>query len=468
MNNVLVSLDYIYGFFQQTYPTLPAIANFNAFVNSHGKKFPSYLGSVSYLQRVIDVDRANFTALMRAKGGSYANFSIFYQDNVTNAVVPMPYAPEYYPCLMTATPTGKGIAIGNNVANTKVTYDTIVVINATQQSSVGAKKYFPTSKTYGLNILMPVLDSLKVLRGAILGSITTSDLLPDVLGPAVTASVQVTMYDLNDTDPTVGGPALFYSTNNYTTKAEVSANLGPVTASGVFTFADRAYGVTIAPTAKYISDRQNLNKYIGIIVSVIVCLILLAGCVAIFFINRLMKSLRSRRKIRERYENLKKDQEKTQGLLKGIVDKEVKIRQTINALPQFVATVSESGKVIHSNERFDQLFELSAEKLEKGVYLAQLFISLESDFFRDEKYLSDQCKDNVIVVEATKSSGFTLNVKMRVKQTQKEGTNGLADSLEKPLLAVSSEDTEAYVVIGEILDTPNQNELVCTGRAALR
>ena len=131
--------------------------------------------------------------------------------------------------------------------------------------------------------------------------------------------------------------------------------------------------------------------------------------------------------------------------------------------------MSESGKVIHSNEKFDQSFELSAEKLEKGVYLSQLFISLESDFFRDEKYLCNNGKDSVIVVEATKSSGFTVNVKMRVRPTQREGNNGLADNLEKPLLSSNpDDDVEAYVVIGEVLDTPNQSEMICTGRAALR
>jgi PAS domain-containing protein len=458
MDNVLVSLDYIHGFFQESYPNVPTVTTFSAFVNSHGKKFPAFLGTVSYLQRVLDADRTNYTAMMQATEG-YANFSIFYLDSVTNARVPMPYAPEYYPNIMTV-PVGKGTAIGNNIANTKVTHDAIVVINTTQQSSVSARKYFPTSKTYGLNILMPVLDSLKVLRGVVIGSVTTSDLLPAVLGPAVTTSVQVTMYDLNDTDSSVGGPALFYNTNNYTTNAEVSANMGSVTASGVFTFADRSYSITISPTTKYNSSRQSVNKYVGIIVSLIVCMILLGGCIALFFISRLMKSLKSRKKIKQNYENLKKDQEKTQVLLKGIIDKEVKIRQTINALPQFIATVSDSGKVIHSNERFDQEFDLTAERFEKGVYLSQIFISMESDFFRDEKYISSQDRDNIIVVEATKSSGQMVNVKLRVKRTPRE--NSLTSSDEEV------DDVEAYVIVGELIATSNQNEIICTGRPALR
>jgi phosphate/sulfate permease len=104
---------------------------------------------------------------------------------------------------------------------------------------------------------------------------------------------------------------LFYNTNNYTTKGDVSANIRSITVLNLFTFADCLYSIIISLTANYINSRQSVNKYIGIIVLLIIYIILLGGCIALFFINRLIKSLKLRKKIKQNYENLKKDQKKT-------------------------------------------------------------------------------------------------------------------------------------------------------------
>jgi hypothetical protein len=93
MDSVLINMDYVKGFFQLQ-STIPDMSTqFIPFVSSHGNTFPAYLGSVSYLQRVLDVDRTNFTTTMKAKGGVYSNFTIFYL-NAVSAKVTMPYASE--------------------------------------------------------------------------------------------------------------------------------------------------------------------------------------------------------------------------------------------------------------------------------------------------------------------------------------------------------------------------------------
>ncbi len=105
---------------------------------------------------------------------------LIYLNSIINACVLMSYALEHYLNIMIVL-VDKGTAIRNNIANIKITHNAIMIINITQQSSVSARKYFSTNKTYRLNILMPIFDLLKILHKVFLKSIIINDLLLAVL-----------------------------------------------------------------------------------------------------------------------------------------------------------------------------------------------------------------------------------------------------------------------------------------------
>jgi PAS domain-containing protein len=213
-------------------------------------------------------------------------------------------------------------------------------------------------------------------------------------------------------------------------------NSQPFYVNQTVAFYDRLWTVTFTPTDSFLTAHNTIEKYIGIIVCCIVFLILMGGCIVVFFIKRMHRIAQSRLRGIAQIGALKEKQSGLNDLLRRIMAQEQRARATIDAIPDIVIMLDHSGCIVHSNSTFDELFCFDELTLQKGIFIGTAFPDTEFGFFRN-------IGPNDVLSTKAKTTHGCFPAELRVR---KLGTSGRQESLVMNMDCMTQEE-EAYIVI---------------------
>jgi PAS domain S-box-containing protein len=163
-------------------------------------------------------------------------------------------------------------------------------------------------------------------------------------------------------------------------------------------------------------------KYVALAVCLIIMLLLLVGCIILYFVRKLLIAKKKRGQASIQIDLLKTNQTALRNLLDRIATQEEKTRSVINALPDIICVISPTGKIMQTNTAFDEEFPFSQKELEKGVYTWDIFTELSSDFFR----VTDDVTD--IDTMAQKRFGEMISVTLRVRDLRSKNAETSSQS----------------------------------------
>lgn len=191
----------------------------------------------------------------------------------------------------------------------------------------------------GVSLYSAVTDSNNTWIGIASVTIRIDDMIVNSIPDLSARSVHVAVFDSNYTkgDPEQGfivssqpGP------NNITLVTAAQNNITIQQAqfleSGKFVFFDRVFSVVFIPTPLYINSFSSFQKWVPVIVSSILTLILIAACVVLLFLRRMHRAKKQRADSRKQMKILRENQESLRELLNRIVAQEHKTRATISKL----------------------------------------------------------------------------------------------------------------------------------------
>ncbi len=456
-------------------------SQFVPLLNAQGG-FSPLLSGVYFAKRVKREDVTAFSASVRAKGGPFSFFYPYQDFTFTSSgfgILPLsPNKTEYFLITLGALPPQDYKTYGLDSStyipflgwdwNNPINGDAIVRANRTKKPAVTPFAYFPTNDTiplsYGTTVvgMVPVLNTTtNEVQGVIGATILIETIIRSALSDKSLSSVLVTVYDTRSLNDSNGG--LVFASNKYANKTNVQPLIDQALFStqGTLQFIDTNFTVMFTPQGSFVDDNSGILRYTGIIVSIIVFLILIALCIAMFFLNKLRLSLRQRAQSKRRLETLKDSHERTTGLLERLVKQEAKARATIDAFPDyFVILLNRSGRVVQTNRNFDDMFGFSPLQLENGLSAFLLFTSLNSTFFTNQAYLSSTTQDRFLEAKATTNEGKEIDVIFIIKSILVHGHSDAPVDDDKRSsnenIKELEENEESFVLIGRAKQMPER------------
>jgi CHASE1-domain containing sensor protein len=425
----------------------------DVFCNGMGG-FPKEVFYFSYLAIVPGYNASNWVAAMRNKGPDYTNFTMTFRD-ANNSVIPAPPADYHYVAALTS-PLTFIATNGYDNAPSPIRNASIQECMRTGRPTAGGKVTFSittfTSQP-GFNVYLAVMSRTTpfVPLGIILTGFRAGDIIQTALA-SMTTNVIVNVYDMNATDPTGyfmyctqqwdGGNQ--YYTDMPASKAQTYVDSAPYYERATVMIADRTYLVLFMPTDTFLSSHVNNAKAFILAAVLVVMVVLLLGCVALFFAGRLYRkkqlfSKRVRQLDTERLTLLEMNKVKLEQLLNQIAQQEYKTRLINNTIPDMILVITESGQITQTNSSFDKAFSFTEMEYEKGINVTIIFPELQSNF-----YVSSR---EMMSTNAKTRFGTLLPVELVARSLKKE------DSM------VTTEDSEAFVIIVKTsylrYDSPN-------------
>jgi hypothetical protein len=163
-----------------------------------------------------------------------------------------------------------------------------------------------------------------VVTGAILfGQLTQATL------QGITKNVIVSISDMNATSSDQYQGFVYSTANNGTNTVDQNSAMlayAPFVSVANVPFQDRVLQVTLIPTDDYINTHRSSNKWIALAVSLCLMVILLIGCVILYFTRKLFLSRESRKRAHIQIDLLKTNQSALRILLDRIASQEQKTR----------------------------------------------------------------------------------------------------------------------------------------------
>jgi CHASE1-domain containing sensor protein/class 3 adenylate cyclase len=259
--------------------------------------FPSFMQRLYYTTYVSD--KTNFTLAMRAKGSSYANFTIGTLDSHLN-IIPYPWnftKPFYFPVTHASHPSS---VIGFDHFSDPVRAPIIDKAMLTKTMTSSSQLIAADGVTPVLILYSPVYSRSQKLLGLVAPLFKVSNILTRSLIDFGDAYASV--IDLNETNPDT---AFMYNTIQYRGDDSLATftaaqNRDMIQNSYVMTnctlqFADRTWMLTFIPTTKFVNTyRRTVNRWIGSIIAVCLWIISIAFCIFLIFFRRLKKSVKDR------------------------------------------------------------------------------------------------------------------------------------------------------------------------------
>jgi CHASE1-domain containing sensor protein len=440
--NTLAALQ---SLFNVTDSQINTYTQFLPFVYATGT-FPEYIYALVHMYAVPDADRDAFEAKIRTLGPQYTNYYI-YAKAANGSDIPSPHSiavhypvvevapwsPEFWSSIgydhYSAPPRAQAI---NNAFNTREPSATSKVTFVTTTAVPGCAVYAPIFDFYNQSVHSGIAESA-VLIGDLIQQAMTD----------LSSQVNINVIDMNATDPDtsflynseLGTSITFNQSSQY-------INEQPFYVNQTIRFYDRIWSVTFMPTDSFMAAHNTVEKYIGIIVSSIVFLILMGGCIILFFIKHMQRIVQSRQKGIAQIGALKEKQTGLNDLLRRITVQEQRARATIDAIPDIVILLDYSGRIVHSNSTFDELFGFDETTLQKGVFIGTAFPDTEFGFFRNID------GDDVVTTMAKTIHGrFQAEIKVR-----RLGNVRRQESSQKSLVMEMdriNQEEEAYIVIAK-------------------
>jgi len=416
-------------------------------------QFPDNVNTMVYAQMVLNQDRDAFVAKIRSMASEiplYQGFNITGR-NANNQVVPMWTEPLYAVAIHVAPLKGAQIILGANLmANPSRALD---ILNANLTMNITATPTFTTlrdgSYRPGVSLYSAVTDLNGTWVGIASVTIRIDELMVNAIPELASRGVYAAVFDLNYTssDSTQGFIVTTQPGPNNTTLITAAQNnitmqQAEFLETGTFSFFDRLYSVVLIPTSSYINSFSSIQKWVPVIVSSILTLILVGICISIMFIRRMNKARKQRAESKNQMKKLRENQDNLRKLLNRIASQEHKARATINAIRDVVIVINRAGRILHTNKAFDKLFVYSEMELERGIQISSLFPDLGEDFFTAVTVDSVQT-----VARSRFGISFPMEIVVECLDMVDNSIISSVDSVSKAA-EENENDVEAYVIVG--------------------
>jgi CHASE1-domain containing sensor protein len=388
------------------------------FIYSDGS-FPKYLSGISYGVPVLVQDTDAFIAKMRAMGGDYTNFTIFGRDQY-NHVIPPSYVPIRGPVLMTVPVAYMPLIVGLDTAMDPYKNETLTrsLLSLKPAASGRIVTALREDVEVAVAIFVPIINTTSSQSvGMIGGTVLLNQLIIDAISP-ITKNIIVSVMDMNATadDPYQGFVFSTAPAKNNVTILSYQENAAMIqsaeyNSAGYFTFVDRTLKVVLIPTKDYEAGFDGSTKWIALILSLCFMLMLLIGCIFLYFSRKLVVARQKRVEAGLTISILKADRGGLRSLLERIATQEHKSRCLVNAFPDAMCMVDSTGKIVQTNAAFDHDFPFTQLELEKGVHTWDIFNELASDFYKAEEYME-------LTTHAVRKNAEPIEVSLRLFSLQ--------------------------------------------------
>jgi CHASE1-domain containing sensor protein len=269
-----------------------------------------------------------FQTDMRAQGGDYVNFTVTGRD-ANNSIVPPVANPlravlvHLIPVALMKTPT-LGYDVNTDPIKNSSFYRAILSGKPSTTGRVLAAALGPND--VATSIYVGLFNSTTgVATGAVSSIIVVSQLIEAVVD-SLTGSIDISLIDMNSTSDDSFNGFLWSNvqTTSYIANQQHIAN-AQYTRVAYVPMADRTLKLILMPGSGY-QDAFDLSlRYIALILSLCFSIILIIGCVVMYFSSKMIQARESRKRAFVQIDLLKTDQCALRGLLDRIASQEAKV-----------------------------------------------------------------------------------------------------------------------------------------------
>ncbi|KAL0477536.1 regulator of G-protein signaling [Acrasis kona] len=338
-------------------------------------------GLVSTAISIIVNDTTQLQQRMRSKGGFYTNFTAEVKQPLGTTVA----------IIIAAAPAKFSFIIGKDTTYEPSLKDVYLKVAATKKNACGPRRPFLAQdgeKGGGYSILyyQPILDGSNLLgvssTGLNLNAFFTNALLP---GTASRIVQQVF-------DVTNGTSEFLYSSATdeqvpFGVPASQMTELQHVSMQRMYEYseyqdvnvADRTWRVFYIPTTDYLGSFNSGTKWMAIIIYLVVCVVF---TIMVIFMMKVWEYYNNQSKLdKERMLTAQKYQDNIQAMMNRISDADARIATVINAIPDFVIVINNSGCIVMANASFSRQFGTTSNDYDKHLNISMFFPDLEESFY---------------------------------------------------------------------------------------
>jgi PAS domain-containing protein len=410
ISNSISTVDMVKAFMSVNLPfySISASDKFTPFFNISGG-LPLGATGISYFQYVKNADIPAFREIIKnyvyPQYGN--NFTIFTTKDASGNLIADDSTREYYNILVFTYPPSvlssvfglntsynrknvslaKSIATGQDVA-TGVT--NLISSNAffTAGVLVFSPVFYPNGSISGFldiafradTLINTAIQNLDSTTFVIIRDLSANIPLGDIPLVFVSASLNQA-YSLARINDTYVNPAQL----TYIDCAQIQAS-SQFTAEGNLSFADRTWSLTLVTTPTYAFAFVDNIKWVALVISLIIAVITEAFVVIAFFYRRMVYSKKLQELSRDKVVALQGSQKKMKAMLRRLTVQETRTRSTIDIITDFICVITENGKIIHTNEVFDSIFQFNEQKWKNGVMIGDVLTKLGNNFFKTIKH----------------------------------------------------------------------------------
>jgi PAS domain-containing protein len=434
-------------FFQVSKTPITLYDQFSPYILSSGS-FPKYLSGISYIRAVPVEETDSFVAQMQSMGGDYVDFAITGRD-AANKPIPPIWTPLRGIVVQT-TPIANMKLLNGYDINTDYEKN-LTMIRALATGTPAATGRIQTATKSDINVATAVFQSITNQTSMkpyaiIAGSIVMNQLISEALS-SISRKFYVSVFDTNSTsDPFVYSTASTSAAGISSKQNAEMISSAPFVSSANLTFGDRILSVTLIPQNDYIEQYSTSQRYIALVLSLALMVVLLIGVVILYFTRKLLIARQKRRATSVQIDLLKTNQTALRVLLDRIANQESKTRAVINSLPDLICVITATGKILQTNQAFDHEFPFNQQEMEKGVYTWDIFTELSSDFFRVPN-------EQGINTTAARRFGGTIDVCLNVRSLGDFGGSSTHsnDQVKQSGSVALPDLQEAYVLIAKVI-----------------
>jgi PAS domain S-box-containing protein len=398
ITNAMKTATAISALFQYNDKVIMTPTQFEKFINSSSIDMTGIKG-LEFAYVVTNAERASFEATISSRFGYYStlyqNFTI--NNGNTPVLVPAPTRPEYV-CVTHAVPflENAGI-IGYDIFSFNAEFPVLLNKAKTQRTNAAGSVFPLIEGVRGFSIISPAFNDTGYMIGVSGGIFVVDNLFYTAIDKDTLASIDIIAIDTSTTDGLVFDTS---KSTNYTNMIKASA----ITATIDVNTADRIWRVYFVPKGVYYPKFSNPLKWVGLFVSLVLALLLVAGTLII----RIPIQMTISDVNKEKVEMLEASQKKLMLLLQKFARQETKARFTINQIDEVVIGVDAQGKIVFANDTFDEIFKYTPSELEHGLNITMILYKLERDFFTKENVQKFETQGRT---KSGEESNFLVSVK---------------------------------------------------------
>ncbi|KAL0488447.1 hypothetical protein AKO1_015631 [Acrasis kona] len=426
------------NYYTKFVPLVSSLASMDRFDNG-SFAMPEYLTVLAYVEIVPFNNQSTYLSTIQSWGGPFANVKSI---NTASGSGPDIVRPNYY-AITLKYPLDD--TIGRNSASDPVRNETLTNAYNTQTIQVSNKTVFLGDTQSGIIVFAPVVrDNVTV------GFVSANFYLSRLLQVSFPLGTQhgIVMLDSDNTVMAVTTKDLPMCTNDCekVKYQDIRKYLnGDVMHNESITVEmyNKKYKLIYISNAAY-EDNLKIIPLCVCLIGMLVAEILL---VLLYGYRRVIVAKRVQDLTKHRVEVLEAHRSKLASLLKKSVKSESKSRSIINSIPDLVIVIDRLGKIMQTNNSFDNYFSYNEQEWNLGVNISTILVDFTPNFYETTS------EDTVIETNITLRDYTTKKAEVKVASIngdEVETTPITPFAVEKSLQVQKQEnedDDEAYVIL---------------------